>query len=194
MQLRRLCCSGVLFLIGCGGDAGITAPTSTTSTSTLVRGRVLDYATRTPSVGRTVQFGAASTVTNADGSYELTVMSGAPDVTLDGRRLGGVFVHGGGYRGDLFTDDEGTCVARYGTVTDARTRRPIAGVQISLRSATTSDGWYLLHFGCGDPNGFSIGTRVLPVSHPDYVRKDLFIGRGIFRVERLDVQLEPHPK
>ena len=105
--------------------------------------------------------------------------------------MGTVWITGRAYRGDLLLDS-GTCVSRYGTLTDVRTLRPVTGATVSLGGGTAisgADGWYRIDLGCPQTN-LPGGTTFMHVTHPNYVPRQQVVGRGIQGVRRLDLDLE----
>jgi len=191
LAMRKVALAAViLFAAGC--DGGPTGP----SVDVRVSGRILDFATNAGVPGAAVTFGESTTVTDADGSYTLVIpMSGRFDPVVDGRSMGSSQVTGSAYRGDFFVHP-GICVARYGTVTDARTLRPIAGATVSLgdkRVISENDGWYRIDLGCPTspfPGLAGIGTTFINISHPNFAGLSRVIGRGVFSVYRADFELQ----
>jgi hypothetical protein len=120
-----------------------------------VSGRVLDFTTNAGVAGAAVAFGNVGTITNAAGSYTVIVPTiGGYEPVVDGRWMGVVRVTAPASRGDLLVR-AGTCVARYGVVTDAETMKPvpdavvtILGPGLNASSLTASDGWYRIDLGC----------------------------------------------
>ena len=186
----------IAFAAACDGrpTAGPTGPTGPT-VDVPVSGRVLDFGTNAgvPNVG--VVLGDSTTVTDANGSYRMTVPSiGSFVAVVDGRYVGGTRVNGPDYPGDLFVN-WGRCIGRYGTVTDARTLRPIAGASVavgSYRVVTDVDGWYRADRACvGDISG-GTGSGAIRASHPEYVETVVNgFSRTIDEVLRLDIELKP---
>ena len=172
-----------------------------------VSGRVLDFGTNAGVPKASVVFGEcdrspcwplrnpSTTVTDANGSYRMTVPSiGSFVAVVDGRYVGGTRVNGPDYPGDLFVN-WGRCIGRYGTVTDARTLRPIAGASVavgSYRVVTDVDGWYRADRACvGDISG-GTGSGAIRASHPEYVETVVNgFSRTIDEVLRLDIELKP---
>lgn len=206
--MRSIAIAGAIMLVACGGE-GPTAPTVDAPASAPtesrvdvpVSGRVLDFATNTGVASVTVSFVGSTTVTtvtNTDGSYRLVIPQiGLFQPSVDGRSLGSARVTGSLYRGDLLVNP-GICVARYGTVTDARTRRPLSGASIYLmgRIATTGDdGWYRLDLGCPTDSIFpglvGFNTTFIYVGHPKYANVSEIAGRGVAGVRRADFELKP---
>jgi hypothetical protein len=179
--------------LAAGCDGGPTGPTIDVPVS----GRVLDYATGGGVPGTAVAFGASTAVTDTNGLYSLVIPEvGHFEPAIDGRTVGSTQVTGPYYRGDFFVHG-GICVARYGTVTDARTLRPIDGAIVSLggqRAVTEVDGWYRLDLGCPTdglfPGLIGIGTTFMQVSHSKYLAVSLPAGKGISGVVRVDVELK----
>lgn len=185
----------VVMLQACDENRG---PTSPTPSSPVVRGTVLDFQTQTPisgavvRVGRDPVAGGAETVTDANGRYSLP----QPPHTgmfyyfaINNSPAGRGHPAGANYRGDVLVDT-GTCVSRYGVVTDARTLRPIAGASVGSLATTSSDGWYRIDWGCPPSGTIGFNTTFLSASHPSYISQQQVLGRGIQRVQRLDFLLE----
>jgi hypothetical protein len=86
----------------------------------------------------------------------------------------------------------GTCIARYGIVTDRDTGEPIDGVDVFLganpgyHATTDLTGWYLVNAGC--PAGGIIGfnTTLIYFSRPGYADGSRVVGRGLSGFQRLD--------
>jgi len=190
--MRKVAVAAIISLAA-GCDGGPTGPT----VDVPVSGRVLDYATGAGAPGAAVAFGDSTTVTDTNGSYSLVIPEvGHFEPVIDGRTVGSIRVTGPAYRGDFFVHG-GICVARYGTVTDARTLRPIDGATVSLggqRPITNVDGWYRLDLGCPTdsplPGLIGIGTTFMQVSHSKYLAVSLVAGKGISGVVRVDVELK----
>jgi len=111
-------------------------------------------------------------------------------ISVDGAVVGRGLVTGRPtYRGDLLVHG-GTCISRYGALTDAGTLRPVAGATISLGRSTTSeaDGWYRIDLGCPEINRGG-NTTFMTVEHPRYVSRSVGVGRGVFGVQRIDLDL-----
>ncbi len=175
--------------VGCGGSpAGPRA-------GDLVRisGVVQEFSTGAAVSGATVAFGPNTAVTNGSGVYQVAVPAletYAPSV--EGVQMGTSRVFGESYRGD-FLIRPGTCVARYGTVSDLGLHRPISNATVSLggkQAVTGADGWYRLDFGCSDNGLFGSNTTFLTASHPDYAAVSQIVGRGIRGVFRSDVEMQ----
>jgi hypothetical protein len=194
-----------MFAVGCEKQPSPVGPSS--SADVRVTGRVLDYGTGSPITGATVTFDNSlslppearrivSAVTDASSSYTALVPVGYYQTFVDGQWVGYLHLTSSPYRGDLL-GRWGTCVARYGIISDAQTHRPIPGAKVSIGGSVTgntlteSDGWYRLEFGC--PAGGSIGfnTTTLNVTHRSYAPGSASVGRGISGVSRIDVELQP---
>jgi hypothetical protein len=173
-----------------------------------VSGRVLDFSTTGSVAGVTVAFGTldkgpfvavGTAISDAAGLYRLTVPTIAQTpglrpwyVQVDGALMGRVRLTDAGYRGDLFVHP-GTCVARYGSVADSLTLRPVAGAMVKLLgsiAATAVDGWYRIDLGCPSNGSVGFNTTLISVTHPDYLDGSEMVGRGAKGVERIDVWLE----
>ncbi len=142
-----------------------------------IRGRVLDVRTDAGLPGAEVRFSGDTQethgTTDATGAYIIPMPAiGAFTISVDGKYQGRARVTGSAYRGDLIVD-EGTCVARYGTVADARTLAPIAGASVSVagRSALTgADGWYRIESRVPWDREPGIQHHIL-VRHPSGLRR-----------------------
>jgi hypothetical protein len=158
-----------------------------------ISGVVQEFSTGATVPGTTVTFGDATAVTNASGAYEIPVPAlETYNPTVDGVRVGTSAVFGPAYRGD-FLIRPGTCVARYGTVSDLGLHRPIAGAQVSLGGKsilTGADGWYRLDFECPPLGTFGSNTTFMSVTHPDHADVSRIVGRGISGVFRMDVEMQ----
>jgi len=201
MRDRCATCSLVAIVL-CATACG--SPTSPTPSTFNVSGRVLDFQTGAPVSGAAVAFGdidsgpfraTATAVSDIDGNYSVTV----PPASVFGYHIevNGVFAGlarpGMSYRGDLFVN-VGTCIARYGTVVDARTARPIAGAQVTLvgkSTITDALGWYRLDFGCPSTPPLPGNTTFMSVYASGYAVGSESIGRGVNGVERRDVSMTP---
>ena len=195
-----VCCAA------CGTPSATTAPTNEfaafrpniASSTITMSGRVLEYSTGAAIAGTSVAFGqvgnqfvaSAAAVTDASGTYRITVPAARSySVAADGAIVGTIRP-AASIRGDVFVRF-GTCIARYGSITDATTGMPIAGAVVSLagQTATTgTDGWYRIDFGCptSAPSG---GTTFFYVSHPGYLNQTQVAGRGIASVQRADISM-----
>jgi len=165
-------------------------------------GRVIDFATNAAVSGASIEFGyldlfgrfvaAAKAVSDGTGSYRATSPPGySALVQIDGTSRGEIQVNDD-YRGD-FLVRTGTCVARYGTVADGLTLRPITGATVTLsgRSVVTgADGWYRIDLGCPSNGLVGFNTTFVSVSHPDYPSRSFVAGRGVFGVSRMDLSLQ----
>jgi hypothetical protein len=109
-----------------------------------VSGRVVDFTTDAAIAGATVEFGgldfsgrfvpAVTALSDGAGAYKATIVAGTNTVVeIDKARIGQVQVNQD-YRGD-FLVRFGSCVARYGTVADGLTLRPITGATVTLSTA-----------------------------------------------------------
>jgi hypothetical protein len=132
-------------------------------------------------------------VTDTTGHYSLVVpYLGTVSAVVDGRAVGRARVTGSAYRGD-FLIYPAFCIACYGTVSDARTLRPIAGATVAFgtkRVITEKDGWYRLDLACLTGPRPPGGTTFIYVSHLDYDRLDALVGRGIAGAYRTDYELQ----
>lgn len=196
MRLLAVFAVGLITLVGCGGSGPLTPSDGTVSVS----GVVHDYATNQPVAGAHVHYAAENenpsapgpdAVTAADGRFSLVVPhTGVYTAMVDSQIAGVARLGGPAYRGDLYLRS-GTCIARYGTVSDSLTWRPVAGATVALtgfRTQTDSTGWYRLDLGCPDvvlPGN----TTFMTITHPDYQDRSQVVGRGIADVSRLDVDV-----
>jgi hypothetical protein len=173
-------------------------PTAPTRGPLPVAGVVLDFTTRAPLSSATVVFERplgvtiTSRVTDNSGRFSANLPDpGEYLASVNNRPAGIAIVNRQNYPADLFVDT-GTCIVRYGTVTDARTALPIRDTTLTLggvRATSTSDGWYTIDLGC-PPSGFiGSGTTVIQVSHPLYEPFTRVVGRGVALVTRLDISL-----
>ena len=134
-----------------------------------------------------------ATGTDQAGQYTVTVPRGGEyQIFVNGKASGIAYIGGGGYLGDLIIHD-GTCVARYGTVTDVE-GRPLAKATViagALRAVSADDGWYSIEFGCPS-NGTIAGDAVVNVSLAGYSSSARAAGQGvgISGVLRLDIALQ----
>ena len=165
-----------------------------------LQGRLLDFASDAPMAGVTVAFGGSvaaldlRTTTDASGNFAIDVPAGRLNAAIDGQIVAELAVHIGGpaYRGDLLGNG-GTCISRYGVISDAVTFQPVSGATVRLggRSTVTGvDGWYRLDFGCVDDPYGNFNTTFVYVSHPTYREFSRVVGRGVHRVNRIDVELQ----
>lgn len=165
-----------------------------------VQGRVLDFASQAGLPGVIVGFGRnfpdvlVQTTTDASGAFALDVPAGELVASVDGVFAGMMAVHVGGpaYRADLL-GNAGICISRYGTVTDAQSFQPVAGVAVRLggsSAVTTADGWYRIDLGCVDDPYGNFSTTFIYGSHPSYREYSRVVGRGVHRVNRLDLELQ----
>ena len=190
-----------LITCGCGDRQQPTGPTEPTTGPVSVRGRIVDFNSQTAVPGARVVFGnygqsgtigeEASAISDSNGAYVARFAArGGFLVLVDGSYAGSVRITGSSYHGELFVNG-GRCVARYGTIADARTLRPVAGAAVVVgggSAVTDVDGWYRIDLGCSGSIGFN--TAILTVAHTDYLTTARTVGRGISGVERLDVDLE----
>jgi hypothetical protein len=173
-------------------------PTGPTIGSFSISGRVLDFSSRLPVAAADVRFTEANAPTSmavaiADANGRYTIMlplAGEYVVSVNGGPSGIAEIFNARFAGELLVDT-GNCVARYGTIVDARSGRGIRSAAVTLLGGTTttnSDGWYTLGLGCPSNTGF--GTTLISVSHPDYKTRSQVVGRGVQGVSRLDLTLE----
>ena len=162
-----------------------------------VDGLVLDSATDLPVPGAQVAIGVTTATANAAGSYAATVPLGEQPVRIDGESVGTVRLRDRTYRGDFYVHNTG-CVARYGTIVDQRTRRPVVGALVSfgapgvaLTTATDYTGWFRLTLGCPGTPCVGFNTSFLSIRHPQYRSESFPVGRGICSVYREDYEITP---
>src|SRR5262245_49628452 len=181
---------GVLIVSGvaCGSP---TAPMSDGRAH--VSGIVRDSRSDAAVAGAQVSIGTAAATTDANGFYALTVAPGRLSVVIDGESLDVSDIGAGTYLGDYYIHNDG-CIARYGTVVDKRTRRPVPGASVwnpaaPKAAATDQNGWFRLNFGCpGVCIGFN--TTFVYVQHPNYKDGSFVAGRGVCFVSRVEYELE----
>jgi hypothetical protein len=153
-----------------------------------------------PVSGAIVQFGSDSlsggtrATTDANGSYEISLPNAGPffDVSVNGAGAGVTRTTRPRYRGDLLID-RGTCISRYGTISDAHSMVPIIGATVTLGGKSTTsgiDGWYRIDLGCPETGFIGFNTTFIYVTHPNYTRNQVVVGRGLHAVYRLDMGLE----
>jgi hypothetical protein len=189
----------VLFFGACS-----SSPSAPGNEPFTVSGQLVDVQSRAILSGATVAFGDLlspavlpgdpKSVTDANGSYQLSLMAGDYHVWVDNVYSGLARVRRSVNRIDLLAHDAG-CAVRYGTVGDASTGKPIAGASVSLVGVTAtsgSDGTYRLDFGCRGPFAFT-GTVEMSITRSGYQDRMLPMGRGedLTRAIRQDVDLAP---
>jgi hypothetical protein len=180
-------------LTACAND--VTGPTQGELT---LAGTVQDFKTRAPLPGAVVQFRTdiqtpfVSVTADAAGRYNARLPHrGLYLVSVDGGAFGQTQAEGT-YRGDLLVDT-GTCVARYGAVTDEDTGHPIGGAKVTMGTVATitaSDGWYVADMGCPESGLIGFNTTLATIERSGYTPQMPVLGRGIGRVLRLDVVLK----
>jgi hypothetical protein len=198
----------VLLAAGCG-----RSPSEPTG-GVRVSGHVLAFTTNTGVPGATVTFDpsegvfngatqvpspvATATVTDASGFYSIVVPAvGRYWTWVDGAMTGRNYVAGSGYRGDLLVRAGTTCVARYGTITEAGKKRPVSGATVLIipsndaHATSGSDGWYRIDLGCPANGLYGFNTTFLSIKHPGYADFSTTLGRGVGGLMRLDVELQP---
>lgn len=175
-------------VIGCGGS-----PTQPGDGQVQVAGSVRDFRTNAVVGGAHVTIGNATATTDASGVYSLTVQAGEQRVSVDGESIAVVNLKDRTYRGDFFVHLTG-CIARYGTVVDSWTRRPVPGATVSVGGvsvATDRAGWFRLSLGCPGVPCVGFNTTFLTITHADYRNGSFVAGRGVCFVERVDYELQP---
>jgi hypothetical protein len=195
----------VMVAVSCDRHPSPVAPTS--SSDVRVNGKVLDYATAIPIPGATVTFDNSlsvppeaprivTAVSDVAGGYTAFVPAGYYQTFVDAQWVGYLHLTSSPYRGDVLSR-WGTCVGRYGSITDAQTHRPIPGATVSIagsvsgNTVTGIDGWYRLEFGCPAEGRIGFNTTGLTVTHSSYAPGSASVGRGISGVGRIDVELQP---
>lgn len=173
-------------------------PTAPTRGPLAIAGTVRDFTTGRPLPMASVVFetllgdARISAVTDSSGRFSASVPNpGEYRLSVNGRAAGSAIVNRNNYAADVLADT-GTCVARYGTVTDRRTALPIEGAVLSLNSVRTTsnvDGWYMLNLGCPESGLIGFNTTVIQVTHPSYAAFSGVVGRGVGLVMRLDISL-----
>lgn len=191
--MRKLVTVAIVLLGACEDT-----PTAPTRGPLSIAGTVLEFTSRTPVPWAVVEFRAAAGETissvTADGGGRFSTALPDPGEYLarvNNRPAGTAIVNRQNYSADLFVDT-GTCIARYGTVTDTRTALPIRDATLTLggvRATSNSEGWYLIDLGCPATGFIGSGTTVIQVSHPSYESLSRVVGRGVGLVTRLDISL-----
>jgi len=185
----------VLVVLTAGCEHSANAPSTPSAVPTHIpgfSGRVVDFTTNAGVAGARVSFGDKSAITGSDGSYVLDTPHGLYEPRIDDARAGVARVTGESYRGDFFVRT-GTCVGRYGTISDRGTSQPIAGATVSLggQNVTTGkDGWYRIDFTCPETGVVGFNTTFMNVSHPDYANTFTPIGRGVAGYTRIDLEMD----
>ena len=154
-------------------------------------GSVLDFQTNAAIGGAHVTIGNTTATTDAAGMYSMTVPTGEQSVSIDDESIGFVELKGRTYRGDFYVHAAG-CIARYGTVVDSQTRRPVSSAAVSVGGvAGTTDqaGWFALKLGCPGASCIGFNTTFLSITHPNYVSGSFVAGRGVCGVRRVDYEL-----
>jgi hypothetical protein len=185
---------------GCSSDSTPNSPSSTTTPATPVTlsGVVLDYGTGSGVPGTRVSFVGVTQsswgTTDSRGAYSVQLATADKfTVNVGSTTAGTVYASADASRGDLYVD-QGTCVARYGTIVDARTLKPIAGASVSLGGApatTGADGWYRIDMGCPTSGWSGYNTTYLSVTRTGYTSVQQLLGMAVTAVRRVDVALEP---
>jgi len=185
----------VLGCAACSEDNDVTGPTTA---AVPISGRVIDFFSRQPIRSASIEFrtsgtssAAAAATTDGAGQYAVTMPRGGEYlIFVNGTASGIAYVGGGGYLGDLIIHN-GTCVARYGTVTDVE-GRPLAKATVvvgALQAVSANDGWYSIEFGCPS-NGVIAGNPVMHVSLAGYSSSSRAAGQSLSGVQRLDAALQ----
>lgn len=166
-----------------------------------MHGTLLDFPTGTPAAGVRVMLTASDSsatgeaTSDAAGRYAVGLSgSGRPltlAVWLDGSRVGDAVVSSASWRGDLFANGA-ACVSRCGLVVDAAKGSGVSGAAVTVGGTTVTsaaDGWYRIDLGCPPGGVLGFNTSFAEVTHPQYDTLTRVVGRGIARVERLDLAL-----
>ena len=183
----------VVLLIGAANGCGGSPTQPNWDGQVRVSGTIRDFQTNTPIGGAQVTMGTVTGTADPSGIYSLTVPAGEQQVSIDGESIGIVNMKDPTYRGDLLAHATG-CIARYGTVVDSQTRRPVSGAvvstsPVSVTTATDSSGWFRLDLGCPAVTCLGFNTTFLSVTNPSYVNGSFPAGLGICRVQRVDYEL-----
>jgi hypothetical protein len=178
----------ILLAAACGGQKTPVEPSGVA----VVSGHVVDFEAGVGISGVTVAFGETTAVTGAGGSYTLALpIGGLYEPLVDGAPAGTSRVTAT-YRGD-FLVRPGTCISRYGTLSDRRTLRPVSGATVSLggqKVMSGPDGWYRVDLGCPSDGLIGFNTTFISASHPDYMDQSQVVGRGVSGVSRVDLELQ----
>ncbi len=199
---------GVLVAVG-SGDATITASAGELTGSVAVaaarpvsdgrhvQGRVVDCVSGAGIAGLSLRFRQlpdglrTETTTDGAGAYAIDLPAANYVVQTDERDIGVLLVRVGGpaFRGELLVNGPG-CIARYGTIIDAVTFRPVAGASVTyggVTALTGPDGWYRLDHSCA--GSILGGTTGIRVTHPEYAEAFQITGRGLNSITRIDLDL-----
>ena len=198
--VREWCGVVLLLALALASCRSPSSPTATSGPFT-IRGALTDFATARPTAGARLAFSredgssAGDVMTDAAGRYTLGLNGdGTPmrlSVAVEGTRTGDVVIGDANWRGDLMRDTVG-CVSRYGLVVDAGTGQGVAGAQVTVGGTSmtsAADGWYRIDLGCPPGGIIGFNTSFAEVTHPRYATLQRVVGRGIARVERLDLAL-----
>ena len=194
--MKGLCV--LVLVLGCAACSEKNDVTGPTTAAVPISGRVIDFFSRQTIRSASIEFrasggssAAAAATSDAAGQYVVTLPRGGEYlIFVNGNASGSAYVGGGGYLGDLIIHN-GTCVARYGTVTDVE-GRPLAKATVvvgALQAVSANDGWYSIEFGCPS-NGVIAGTPVMHVSLAGYSSSSRAAGQSLSGVQRLDVALQ----
>src|SRR3954471_24541178 len=130
----------VVLTIGCQQSENAPSPPGPVPTHIPgFSGRIVDFTTNAGVAGARVSFGDTSAITGSDGSYVLDTPRGVYEPRIDDARAGVARVTGESYRGDFFVRT-GTCIGRYGTISDRGASQPIAGATVSLGGQNVTTG------------------------------------------------------
>ncbi len=205
-NMRNLLFAALLLATACGGRPPTAPSNQNTATppatpgpveppdgKVRVTGRVLGFGDGVGVANIAVSFGGTTALTDRSGGYTLDLLPGRYEPLLEGSVAGTSYVGASAYRGDFFVQAD-NCVSRYGIVVDAHTYTPIVGATVTLsgRSATSgNDGWYRIDLGCPANGGYGFNTTFIYASRSGYGNYSQVIGRGVWRVSRLDILLQP---
>jgi hypothetical protein len=188
----------LLLVLGCAAcsddDNDVTGPTTA---AVQISGRAIEFFSRQIARSAQIEFRTTAgspvtaTTTDAAGQYSATLPRGGEyRIFVNGNAHGTTYVGGSGYRGDLMIHS-GSCVARYGTVTDV-TGRPLARANVSLgflSAVSAVDGWYSIEFGCPTTGAIGGNTVLMNVTLDGYTSSTRVLDHVITGVQRFDVAL-----
>jgi hypothetical protein len=188
--IRRTSLAVVLVTAGSGCGGTPTEPTADGRVQ--VAGTIRDFQSNAALAGARVSIGSVTATTDSGGRYSLSVEAGAQRVFVDDESVALITPADRIYRGDFFGRLTG-CVARYGTIIDRQTRRPVSGAAVSaggVTVATDQTGWFQMSLGCPGSPCVGMNTTFLTITHPNYTNASFPAGRGICLVSRVDYELD----
>ena len=181
--LAAACVAGVP---GCGGS-----PAVPWDGIVHISGSVRDFRTNAAIASAVVSVAGATATTDASGAYALAVESGPlQPVAINGESISPITLKDPTYRGDFFVHTTG-CVARYGTVVDILTRKPLAGAAVTasgLTAVTDQAGWFRTTEDCTQ-SCIGFNTTFVKVTYPGYTDGQFPGGRGLCNVNRVDYEM-----